>query len=237
MAKGNLIRAAVVVSFLFLVASVSFASTTKTYIEKMSGWESCSKCAGAGGDGPTVSHSMTQGITSPTMGAKSAKYSISGSASYGNALWWKQLGSQSSAHNFVYSTYFYLKSPSAVQALEFDVNQSVNGKKYVFGTQCAMASGAYEVWSASTHWVKTGIACSRPSAYKWHHITLELQRTSGGHVNFISVTIDGTKHYINKMYSPMSTSAKELNVAFQMDMNKYATDYQTWIENLSLKYW
>jgi hypothetical protein len=39
------------------------------------------------------------------------------------------------------------------------------------------------------------------------------------------------------MYSPESSSAKELNVAFQMDMNKYANDYQTWIEDLTLKYW
>ena len=237
MTKGSLLRAAVVVIVLCLVAGVSFASTPKSYIEKMSGWQSCSVCAGAGGSGPTVSHSMTQGITSPTLGAKSAQYSISGSASYGNALWWKQLGADSSAHNFVYSTYFYLKTPSASQSLEFDVNQSVSGKKYVFGTQCNMAAGTYDVWSASTHWVHTGIACSRPSAYKWHHITLEFQRTSGGHVSFISVTIDGSKHYINKLYSPESSSASELNVAFQMDMNKNATDYKAWLENVTLKYW
>ena len=237
MKKGSLLRAAIVASLLFFLASVSFAQTTKTYIEKMTGWQSCSTCAGAGGNGPTVSHSMTQGISSPTMGAKSAQYSISGSASYGNALWWKQLGPHPSAHNFVYSTYFYLKTPSAVQSLEFDVNQSLDGHKFIFGTQCSMASGAYEVWSASTHWLKTGIACSRPSAYKWHHITLELQRTSGGNVNFISVTIDGTKHYINRKYAPEKSSANELNVAFQMDMNKYATDYKTWLENVTLKYW
>ena len=236
--KSNLIRAAFVASLFLLCGSVvSFASTTKTYIEKMSGWQSCSSCAGAGGSGPTVTHSMSQGVTSPTMGAKSAKFSIGGSASYGDALWWKQLGADSSAHNFTYSAYYYLKNPSAAQALEFDVNQSVGGHKFIFGTQCNMAAHTYDVWSVGTHWVHTGISCSRPQAYKWNHIVLQFQRTSGGNVKFVSVSINGSTHYINRTYAPKASSTKELNVAFQMDGNKYMTDYQTWVENVTLKYW
>ena len=78
-----------------MFASVAFAQTTKPSIEKMSGWQSCSVCAGAGGKGATVTHYMKQGITSPTMGSKSAQYYISRrSYAYGDALWWKQLGSQ-----------------------------------------------------------------------------------------------------------------------------------------------
>jgi hypothetical protein len=230
-------RLAVVTSLLFLCATASFAATTKSYIEKLSGWSSCSVCAGADGAGATVTHSMTQGITSPTMGAKSARYSISGTAPYGAALWWKQLGAVSTAHNFTYSLYLDLKDSSASQALEFDVNQSVGGHKFIFGTQCNMAAHTYDVWSVATHWVHTGIACARPEAYKWHKITLEFQRTSGGNVKFISVTLNGTKHYINRIYAPKSSSVNELNVAFQMDGNKYLTDYQTWVENVTLTYW
>jgi hypothetical protein len=180
---------------------------------------------------------MVQGITSPSMGGTSARYSISGTAPYGAALWWKQLGAVSSAHNFVYDLYYYLKNPSASQALEFDVNQSVGGHKYIFGTQCNIAAHTYDVWSAATHWVHTGIACSTPAAYKWNHITLEFQRTSANQVKFISVTINGVKKYINRVYAPKWSSVQELNVAFQMDGNKYLTDYQTWLENVSLKYW
>ncbi len=237
MSKGNLVRAAIVATLLFLFVSVSFAATTKSYIEKMSGWSSCSVCAGAGGSGATVPHSMTQGITSPTMGAKSAKYTIGGTASYGAALWWKQLGAVSSAHNFTYDVYYYLKNPSASQALEFDVNQSVNGHKFVFGTQCNIAAHTYDVWSAATSWVHTGISCATPQAYKWNHIVLEFQRTSGGNVKFVSVSINGNKHYINRVYAPKSSSVNELNVAFQMDGNKYMTDYNTYLENVKLTYW
>jgi hypothetical protein len=237
MVKNNLIRAAIVASLLFLFASVSFAQTTKSYVERMSGWQSCSVCAGAGGNGATISHSMIQGITSPSMGGTSAEYKIGGTAPYGAALWWKQLGAQPSAHNFQYDVYYYLKTPSASQALEFDVNQSLNGHRFVFGTQCNIAAHTYDVWSIATHWVHTGISCSTPTAYKWNHITLEFQRTSTSKVSFISVTINGVKHYINHTYSPESSGANELNVAFQMDGNRAMTDYQTWLEKVSLKYW
>jgi hypothetical protein len=237
MFKSNLIRAAVFSCLLFLLVSVSFGATTKSDIEKMSGWASCSVCAGPGGSGAAIPHSLTQGISSPSMGGKSAQYSIGGSAPYGSALWWKQLGADSDAHNFQYDVYYYLKNPGASQALEFDVNQSVGGKKFIFGTQCNIASHSYDVYSVVSHWVHTGIACSTPEAYKWNHVTLEFQRTSGGHVNFVSVTINGSKKYINKMYSPEASGVDELNVAFQMDGNKYMTNYDAWLENVSLKYW
>jgi hypothetical protein len=143
----------------------------------------------------------------------------------------------STAHNFKYDVYYYLKNPSASQALEFDVNQSVGGHKYIFGTQCNIAAHTYDIWSAATHWIHTGISCARPAAYKWNHITLQFQRTSDSKVKFVSVTINGSTHYINKVYAPKSSSVQELNVAFQMDGNKYMTDYSTYLENVKLTYW
>src|SRR5664279_5930739 len=220
MSKANLIRAALFTSLLFLLSSVGFAQTTKTYIEKMPGWQSCSVCAGAGGNGKTVSHSMIQNVSSPTLGAKSAEYKISGNARYGAALWWKQLGADPSAHNFQYDVYYYLKTPTASQALEFDVNQSLSGHRFVFGTQCNIAAHTYDVWSVATRWTHTGIACSVPKAYVWNHITLEFQRTSSNKVMFVSMTINGAKKYINRSFSPEGSGAKELNVAFQMDGNR-----------------
>ena len=237
MVKTSLFRATIFTALLFFFASSSFAQTTKSSIEKMSGWQSCSVCAGAGGKGATIPHTMTQGISSPSMGGKSTQYSIGGSHSFGAALWWKQLGAASSAHNFTYDLYFYLKNPSASQALEFDVNQSVGGKKFIFGTQCNIAAHTYDVYSVATHWVHTGIACSAPTAYKWNHLTLQLQRTSGNQVKFVSVSINGATHYINRTYSPKSSGVQELNVAFQMDGNRSMTNYDTWLENVSLKYW
>jgi len=215
-------------------------TTGKTYynIDQMSGWQHCTVCAGTNGSGSTASYSMHQWISSPSMDGKSVKFSLGGSTPYSNALWWKQLGANSSARHFVYDTYVYLKTPSASQALEFDVNQSTGGKKYIFGTQCSMTRGTFDIYSAASKWIHTSIPCTAfKTAYKWHHLTWEFERTTGRNVKFVSVTLNGKKHYINKTYSPKSSSTNEINVAYQMDGNKYQTDYTTWLDKVKLRYW
>ena len=221
------------------VASAAFAGTTsKTNIDQMSGWQHCTVCAGAGGAGSTASYSMQQNISSPSMDGKSIKFNLGGTNNYSNALWWKQLGADSSKHHFVYDTYFYLTNPKASQALEFDVNQSVGGKKFIFGTQCSMVRGTFDVYAASTGWIHTSISCTAArTAFKWHHLVWEFQRTSDNKVKFVSVSLNGVKHYVNKVYSPKSSGSSEINVAFQMDGNKVQTDYTTWLDKVKLTYW
>jgi hypothetical protein len=221
---------------LILVGTAS-SSTTYSSVQK-SKWTSCSSCAGAGGSGPIATLSQSTYISSPSLSGSSSKFSIGGTKSYANALWWKQLGANSAAHNFKYDLYFYIKTPSAAQSLEFDVNQSVNGKKYIFGTECDIKNtGTWRVWSAQYSWRSTGIPCHAPTAYKWHHLTWQFQRTSGGNVKFISVTLDGKTSYVNRTYAPKSSSVKELNVAFQLDGDKYMTDYSVWLDKVTLTAW
>ncbi len=227
---------AVIMTALILVGTAS-AGTTYSSVQK-SKWTSCSSCAGANGSGPIATLSQTLYINSPSLSGSASKFSIGGSKSYANALWWKQLGANSSVRNFKYDLYFYLTNPSAAQALEFDVNQSLNGKKYIFGTQCNIkGTGTWDVWSTTYRWKSTGIPCRAPSAYKWHHLTWQFQRTSGGQVKFLSVTLDGKTSYVNRSYAPQSSSAKELNVAFQMDGNKTMTDYSVWVDKVTLTAW
>lgn len=221
------------------LAASAYAATTFTNLDQKTGWQSCTVCAGAGGNGSRASYSMKQGVTSPSLDGKSAQFFLGGSTPYSNALWWKQLGANNSASHFVYDLYFYLKNPSAAQALEFDVNQSRYGKKFIFGTECDIkGTHRWRVYDPyNRRWRTTSITCSLPQAYKWHHLVLEFHRTSGGKTGFISVTINGRKHYINRSYSPRSSSAKEVNVAFQMDGNKYQTDYSVWLDKIKLTYW
>jgi hypothetical protein len=168
----------------------------------------------------------------------SSQFNISGGTSYSNALWWKQVGANSAAHNFQYDVYFYIKNPTAIQALEFDVNQSVGGHKYIFGTECNVrGSGAWDVWSKDSGWISTGIPCPAPAPYKWHHLTWQFQRTSGGQAKFVSVTLDGSTHYVNRAYAPQGSGVNELNAAFQMDGNKSMTSYSVWLDKVSLTAW
>ncbi len=220
---------------ILMVGSVAaFGQSYFPNINTRSPWQTCSGCAGSEG----VSHSVTFGVSSPSLDGKSAQFHIARGASYSNALWWKQLGAQSGASHFTYDVYFYLKTPGVSQALEFDVNQSVGGHKYIFGTECDLGNG--HVWrvyeTSQSRWVSTGISCPTPKAYTWNHLTLEFQRLNG-QVHFVSETLNGTKSYFNRSYAPEGSGVQELNVAFQMDENGSGTAYDTFLDKVKLTYW
>jgi hypothetical protein len=230
--------AAIAVMVLALFAGRSAAAqTVKSGIQKMSGWQSCSTCAGAGGAGPTARISTAAGIQSPSLSGNARVFYIAGTKPYSDALWWKQLGAANSATHLVYDVWFYLKSPQYAQALEFDSNQANGHMRWIFGTQCNIAAGVWDVFgNAQGKWISTGIHCSKPSAFKWHHLTWEFKRNST-QLTFVAFTYDGVKHYVNRTYTGRSSSVNELNVAFQMDQKANHVPYQTWLDNVSLKYW
>jgi hypothetical protein len=216
-------------------------AVTKSNIDQMTGWQSCTACAGAGGNGPTAPISMVQNIVSPSLDGKSVKFSIGGTTPYSDALWWKQLGAANTAKNFKYDLYFYLTQPQYAQALEFDVNQAIGNERFIFGTQCNIKTGStvghFDVWgNANGNWISTGIPCSAPSAFKWHHLTWEFKRTAT-QVTYIGFTYDGVTHYVNRTYTARPSSVNELNVAFQMDGDSHMDDYSSWLDKISLTYW
>lgn len=219
--------------------AIPAGATTYGNIDQMSGWQHCDRCAGVNGAGPTTPYSMTQNQSTPSMDGKSINFWLGGTVPYANALWWKQLGANDGVKNFVYDMYFYYKDAAAPQALEFDLNQSVGGKKYIFGTQCSpRGSKQWDIWdNINARWVSTGIACPAPPTYQWNHLTLEFQRTGDNKLRFIAITLNGKKSYINRYFAPRSVNARELNVAFQMDGNYEQKDYNVWVDKVTLKAW
>ncbi len=213
-------------------------ATVKASIDQMSGWESCTVCAGANASGPVAIYSMNEFQASPSEDGAAAKFSISGSTPYSDALWWKQLGAADWATHLKYDVDFYLTTPQYAQALEFDNNQSNGVHKFIYGTQCNIKSGGvWDVWgNAAGNWISTGIACSAPTAFKWHHLTWEFTRTSTN-VVFLGFTYDGVTHYVNKSYPARNSSVHELNVAFQMDGDSVQHAYSTWLDRVTLSYW
>jgi hypothetical protein len=212
-------------------------AVTKGNIDQMAGWESCTVCAGAGANGPVAVFSMVENQASPSLDGLAAKFSISGTKPYSDALWWKQLGAVDSATNLRYDVQFYITNPGVAQALEFDNNQSNGAHKFIYGTQCNIKAGHWDVWgNAAGNWISTGIACSAPTAFTWHHLTWEFQRT-GTNVVFVAFTYDGVTHYVNRSYPARGSSVHELNVAFQMDGDNAMHAYSTWLDKVSLTYW
>lgn len=216
-------------------------AVTQANIDQMTGWQSCTACAGAAGAGPTSIISMVENIVSPSLDGKSARFSITPGASYADALWWKQLGAVNTATNLKYDLYFYLTQPQNAQALEFDNNQANGKMRFIFGTECNIKTGStvghWDVWgNADGNWLSTGIGCSAPAAFTWHHLTWEFKRTAT-QVIYVGFTYDGVTHYVNRTYNARASSVNELNVAFQMDGDKAMDAYSTWLDKISLTYW
>lgn len=229
----------IVGSLLLLVSSYAAAQKHYTNIESMGGWASCTVCAGAGGHGHKAVYGMEEHQSSPSMNGDSTRFHIAGRIPYSDALYWRQLGGNPSAHNFTYDLWFYMTDPAAPQALEFDVNQSVNSLKYVFSTECDTGYGhTWRVWDTKHwKWINTGVACTAPSAYHWHHLVLQFQRASNGDERYLSETIDGKKHYFNVTVRPRLQHAREINVAFQQDGNNHQKSFSVWLNQVSLTYW
>lgn len=213
-------------------------NATYSMIQTMSGWQSCGSCAGPGGHGPDTPRYMHQFIATPSMTGKASEYWIGPKAPYSGALWWKQLGGNAKVSHFTYDLYFYVKNPNAPQALEFDMNQSANGRKFIFGTQCDIKGHKdWDVWdTAHAQWIKTGIGCSAPPAYQWNHLVLEFSR-SGSQTTFVSVTLNGKKSYINRTFNTYGVNASELNTAVQLDGNSTDTAYSMWVDKMQVTAW
>ena len=212
-------------------------AVVKSNIDQMTGWASCTVCAGANANGPVATYSMVENQASPSLDGAAAKFSISGTTPYSDALWWKQLGAADGATHLKYDVDFYITNPGVAQALEFDNNQSNGVHKFIYGTQCNIKGGHWDVWgNAAGNWISTGIACSAPTAFVWHHLTWEFQRTSTN-VIFVGFTYDGVTHYVNRSYPARSSSVHEMNVAFQMDGDSAMHAYSTWLDRVTLTYW
>ena len=219
-------------------SSVPPNAIVQSEIQNMGGWENCTTCAGAGGNGPPAGFSMLQFQASPSLSGSSAQFNIWGSTPYSDVLWWKQLGGNNGIANFQYDLDFYITAPQFAQALEFDVNQSTGNTKFIFGTQCNIRDGGvWDIWdTAGGAWRHTNIACPPPAAFVWHHVTWEFTRNDNQTI-FVALTFDGVKHYLNWAYWAKPWSGSEINVAFQMDGDYAQHPYSVWLDNVTLAYW
>jgi hypothetical protein len=219
--------------------SIPSNATVYKNIDQMAGWDSCSACAGEGGAGPVVPFSYTQGRSSPSIDGSSMQFWLGGSTPWGAALWWKQLTPIDSARHYVYDLYFYYQDKYAPQALEFDMNVSANGNRYIFGTQCDIgASQGWDTWNNPGHfWEHTGVSCPAPPVNTWNHLIWEFQRNDDGSMTFVALTLNGNRKALNVTTWPTSQGGSELNVAFQMDGNYQEANYSVWLDKVQLSVW
>ena len=179
------------------------------------------------------------------MDGKSAHYWIGGSTPYSDVLWYKkvlvenQVATNRTLHHFVYDLYFYTDNAAAAQSVEWDVNQFVDGRSYIFGSQCSYRAGnTWDVWdNVKSKWVSTGVSCGALQSNTWNHVILEFERTTDNKLHYIAMTLNGSKHYLNWYYPSTATTWSGVTVNYQMDGNYQQADYSTWVDKMKLTYW
>ena len=208
----------------------------------------CTTCVPSG---PETTWSMTQNVSSPSRSGHSSEMSIGGQTVYSDVLWNNHLignGSSQgmpdnnhtivpSLYNFTYDVYFYVEDPSVSEALEFDINQFVNGYSFIWGHECRIEGGnEWDIWdNQGQTWHPTGIACN-PMANAWNHVTLQVERTSSNQLLFQSITLNGVTSTLNYYEDPTTTSWYGVVINYQQDGNYQQAPYSVWLDDLTFSY-
>ena len=225
-------------------------SATVSNIQNIPNWEPCSALYAPGtpragqlcaaGLGNAVS-TMTEDVSSPSLSGSSAHFTLGGSTGYSNELYTMSLGGGDSPTHFVYDFYVMVDNPGAPQALEFDVNQTINDTRWTWGTECNFNGnypnvGEWDVWNGApnTGWEKTSAPCPLFAANQWNHIIWTLERV-GQQVHYISLQVNNNTYPLDLYYAAQPDwSMGQINVAFQMDGNVNQTPYNAWLDEVNL---
>ena len=211
-------------------------------IESKGPWGHCSDCAANPADPtpPLATWTFQQYQSTPSLGGNALKMAIHGTEAYADVLHWIKFGNQSQYKNFIWE--FWVNGDSAslnAQNLEFDLFQAVGGRKYMFGSQCNYKKGIWQAWNYINKWVDLpNVPCTKFTPGKWTRVVWYMQRTSDNKMRYVSLTV-GDKTWQVNSYQPTNTSSwgDTLVVQFQQDLDKYATDYTIWVDNVKLSIW
>lgn len=234
------------VSTSFHMNVVSPPTQTVSNIQNFPNWEPCSALyppghprAGqicAAGNGNAVS-TMTEGQSTPSLSGASAMFTMGGPTPYSNELYTKYFAAGSNVTHFTYDLYFMIDQPDRAQALEFDVNQTFNNTRWVFGTECNFkADGKWDVWNGApgTGWQPTSVPCTAFPANTWVHLIWNFERV-GSQVHYVSVQVNDQTYPLNLLYSSQPAwSIEDIDVAFQMDGDYAQRPYTVWLDKVNL---
>ena len=226
------------------ITVTSQSQTTITAIQTLPGWQSCSAVfpAGSGRDGQicaaglgTAVSTLTENQSTPAMDGKSAKFSMGGPTPYSNMLYFNPVAGGTNVSHFTYDLYFYIDNPAAAQALEFDINQTYGGNRWVWGSECNFnGSGKWDIWNDVTGWQPTQFDCTLFQANTWIHLVWNVERV-GDQVHYISLTVGDQTYNVDTYYpNQPDWTLEEIDVAFQMDGNFEQQPYNVWLDQVNL---
>ena len=225
--------------------------TTISGIQNMPGWQSCAAVfgAGSGRDGQVCASgnpnpptsTMTEGQSSPAMDGKSAKFTMGGPNGYSNELYFNAVAGGDNVSHFTYDLYFYIDNPSAPQALEFDLNQTFGGYRWVWGSECNFKGDtppAWDIWDDEAGlWRQTNVPCNTFPANTWIHLIWQFERV-GNQVHYISLQVGDQTYNVDTYYNNQTDwTLEEIDTAFQMDLQQPPISYNVWLDQVNLTAW
>jgi hypothetical protein len=226
------------------ITVTSQSQTTISNIQSMPGWQSCSAVfpTGSGRDGQicaaglgSAQSTLTQNQSTPAMDGQSAKFSMEGPTAYSNMLYFNAVAGGDNVSHFTYDLYFYIDNPNASQALEFDINQTFGGNRWVWGSECNFnGSGKWDIWDDINGWQPTIYDCKPFPANTWIHLVWNVERV-GNQVHYISLTVGDQTYNVDTYYpNQPDWTLEEIDVAFQMDGNYKQEPYNVWLDRVQL---
>jgi len=197
--------------------------------------------------------------TPPSNDSQVRQYTMSYDGSDGAGVRWFIPLSDSSVSanddvylNFQYDIWVYFDQTSIDKLfnLELDLNQTV-GKPaqnlYIYGTQCNMVAGVWQVYKSGTGWSSTDQSCSR-SLFQpgWHHVQIQFHRSSGSaSLTYDAEAIDGTVQNFTcgggactfSVSSGTSWGANVLGPNFQLDGISGGSSISSYADQFTIYRW
>jgi hypothetical protein len=226
-------------------SSVPSSATTISSLQSVLSWNHSHD------PGTPGSSSGWSGVTSSPSKSGHARQLSTSYTDYGGERYIANFSDNTSAHNFVYDAWVYIKDTAlGVKNIEMDLNQVIgNGWTVIMGFQCDGWNGTWDytankgsATSPNDQWVHSGAKCSPQSwaVNAWHHIHVAYYRDDYGYVTYQNVALDGVTHTLNaKVFSGFALGwGKTILTNFQVDGGtSYSYGSNVFVDDLNVSYW
>lgn len=207
-------------------------------IQNQQGWQTCGGCGNVGGVGQGPDYHLTQGIENPSLSGHAADFFVNGGPAYTGGYYFIEqptLANPLTYLRYEFDLYIPGQYASAPQALEFEVQQTVNGDTYNFAWQADYASNGWTVFNYTTKsWEPTGIPLQRFAPDSWHHISATFH-TAGTQAIHDALVVDGQTFTANISHQATHTGTRvEFTNGFQVDLNSASSPYHVFVDNMKV---
>jgi hypothetical protein len=214
------------------------AGTVIANIQSQSGWQTCGGCGNVGGTGQGPDYHITQGISSPSLSGSAADFYVNGGPAYTGGYYFIEqptLPNPISYLQYDFDLYIPAQYVDAPQAIEFEIQQTVNGNTYNYAWQADYVTNSWFVFNYTTKtWEPSGIPLQRFAPDTWHRITAVFH-AAGTQAVHDSLAVDGQTHNVNIAHEATQTGTRlEFTTGFQVDLNSTSTPYHVYVDNMKV---